>query len=135
MGLLFLMGSAAAQADVTLCNKSSRKLQAVVAYPVSIPYLTKEISGWYIMNPGQCSTPVVGNWSVTTPFYFHIEYYDTANLYRPEGETDEYELCVIREIFVRRGSWDQLQVCPPRYYLTTFFQTHVPPEGSTLNFY
>jgi uncharacterized membrane protein len=123
----------AASADVTLCNKTSGKLQIALAHPVTIPYVTKEISGWWQIEPYTCSTPIQGDLGMSFPLYYFIAQSD-GSVYQPRGEVAEYQFCITTDAFVRRGSWTKLQnICPAGWITRNFYYTEVPPGNLTIN--
>lgn len=129
---LYLVISSAAYADVEICNRTSHKLQLAIAYPITDPYPTREISGWHKVSGKRCITPLMGKAPDTFEFYYFIAFMD-GKAYQPAGEDTVYDFCVTKKTFSRRGSWKTLQTeCPPNYSLRSFYRERVPPEGLTL---
>jgi uncharacterized membrane protein len=132
---LLMFGAGSAFADVTFCNKTTSKLQFAAAYPVTKPYVTKEIAGWHTIDAGDCTKVLLGNYTGDTVYYY-IMYYDGSRDWVTKGEETVYPFCVRDQAFVRHGSYNTLQYdCPTGWVTRQFYGVVIQYADSTLNFY
>lgn len=121
---LSMFGSSAASADVTMCNKTGGLLQIALAYPITQPYETNEITGWHQIKNGKCKTMISGYLGTEYELYYFMVTED-FKVYQPEGAEGGYTFCVTGEAFTRRGSWSKLQTTCPTDWVSRDFYKHV----------
>lgn len=135
MLLLSIFGSSAASADVTMCNRSGGLLQIALAYPVTQPYETNEISGWHQLQNGKCKTMINGYLGVAYELYYFMVTED-FKVYQPDGAEGGFTFCVTSEAFTRRGTWRKLQTsCPSDWVSRDFFKHDVTGPDLTITIY
>jgi uncharacterized membrane protein len=137
LGTLFLcvLSAAPSFADIHICNRTNSELQLIIASRVEVPYETKEIAGWHTIKPGTCKTPLTGDFTGES-FYYYISYSSGARTWSTEGKTSTYRFCVQQKAFVRRGTYNKLQNdCPSGWYTREFYEEPVTATDFTLNLY
>jgi uncharacterized membrane protein len=132
---LSMLAAPIAQADVDMCNKTSSTLNFAIASWVSEPYDTNQVSGWFVLAPGTCSTLWGGDYTGRSVYSY--AFFTNGEDYIA---TDEYfaSICVPLDgsKFTRRGSWKLLQSCDGLggWGKKPFFESKVTSSKFTINF-
>lgn len=121
-----------ASADVNFCNRTGQQLQFAIASPVQVPYVTKQISGWYNVRSGACRTMLRGDYR-GVEIYYSANYMDRRE-YKPTYTSRTFPFCVKDQPFTRRGSYPVLQNnCPYGWYRQTFYAAK--PNALNMTYY
>jgi uncharacterized membrane protein len=128
-----LWAAGSAFAGITFCNKTNSQLQYVVAIPVTSPYRTNEIRGWFTLRPYSCSEIARGNFRGQL-LHYYVSYADGSRRWIQKDRL-VYQFCVRFTAFSRRGTWDQLQFsCPAGWAKLDFYRLVVPGANYELSF-
>ncbi len=124
----------AAKADVTFCNKTSKRLGVAVAARIDVPTPAWEATGWWILSTGECAIAFEGNYSRENVYYYARLLDDRIDW--EEDTTDVYPVCVPEDgsAFKRRGSGKFIQTCPSGWIKKDFYNSWSDSRDRIINF-